>query len=71
MKKQEVKEFLEITEALFTIIISIMALWGAISALNSDFMHKVKKIVDHKHKEIVSIENNKPNCSNINNNLQK
>ncbi len=63
MKKHEIKEALEITEAIFTIIISVMALWGAISALNSDFAHKVKKIVDHHHQKIITEERDAPSCT--------
>ncbi|MFI3240939.1 MAG: hypothetical protein R3Y43_00035 [Alphaproteobacteria bacterium] len=56
MKKQDIKEFLEITEAIFTIVVSIIAVWGTLHAWESGFLNKLHKIVEYNHARIVNIE---------------
>ena len=47
------KDKLEITESIFTIIVSVMALWGTVVAWQNGFWHKLERVTDHLHKEIV------------------
>ena len=48
-----VKDKLEIAEAICTIVVSIMALWGTISAFNHHIFTKAARLIDHYHREIV------------------
>ena len=48
------KDKLEITESIFTIIVSVMAIWGTVVAWQNGFWHKLERITDHLHKEIVT-----------------
>jgi ABC-type nickel/cobalt efflux system permease component RcnA len=50
--KWSVKDKLEMAEAVFTIIVSIMAIWGTVVAWENGFWHKIKHIADHLHTEI-------------------
>ena len=45
------KDKLEITEDIFTIVVSVMAIWGTLIAWENGFWHKVKHIADHLHDE--------------------
>ena len=45
------KDKLEIVEAIFTIVVSVMAIWGTLVAWENGFWHKVKHIADHLHEE--------------------
>lgn len=47
------KDKLEITESIFTIVVSIMAIWGTLVAWENGFWHKLDRVVDHLHHEIV------------------
>ena len=51
--KWSFKDKLEIMEAVFTIIVSIMAIWGTIIAWENGFWGKLKHVVDHAHEDIV------------------
>ena len=48
------KDKLEIAESIFTIIVSVMAIWGTVVAWQNGFWHKLERVTDHLHKEIVS-----------------
>ena len=45
------KDKLEIVEAIFTIVVSIMAIWGTLVAWENGFWHKLKSVTDHLHDE--------------------
>ena len=45
------KDTLDMLEAVFTIIVSLMAIWGTLIAWENGFWHKVKHIADHLHTE--------------------
>ena len=47
------KDKLEITEAIFTIVVSIMAIWGTLVAWENGFWHKLERITDKLHQELV------------------
>ena len=47
------KDKLEIAEAIFTIVVSIMAIWGTLVAWENGFWHKLERVTDHLHKELV------------------
>ena len=47
------KDKLEIAEAIFTILVSIMAIWGSLVAWENGFWHKLERITDKLHKELV------------------
>ena len=47
------KEKLEITESIFTIIVSIMAIWGTLIAWENGFWHKLERVTDHLHHEMI------------------
>ncbi len=53
------KDKLEIAEAVCTIIVTMMALWGSIAAYQSHLFHKVGRLIDHYHAEIEKIEQGK------------
>ena len=46
------KDKLEITESIFTIIVSVMAIWGTLIAWENGFWHKLERVTDHLHNEI-------------------
>ena len=48
---------MDILEAFFTIVVSIIALWGTFTAMENGFFSKMKHIVDHYHEQIVQEEN--------------
>ena len=47
------KDKLEIAEAIFTIIVSIMAIWGTLVAWENGFWHKLERITNKLHQELV------------------
>jgi len=47
------KDKLEIAEAIFTIVVSIMAIWGTLVAWENGFWHKLERITDKLHQELV------------------
>ena len=47
------KDKLEIAEAIFTIVVSIMAIWGTLVAWENGFWHKLNRVVDHMHHELI------------------
>jgi len=61
MQKFTLKDKLEMAEAIFTIIVSIMALWGTVVAWENGFWHKLKHIADHMHSRIEEEERNHTN----------
>ena len=56
-KQLTFKDKMDILEAFFTIIVSIIALWGTFTAFENGFFNKVKHIVDHYHEQITKEEN--------------
>ncbi|MBR1604735.1 MAG: hypothetical protein IJ660_01340 [Alphaproteobacteria bacterium] len=48
------KDKLEITESIFTIIVSVMAIWGTLIAWENGFWHKLERVTDHLHHEIAA-----------------
>ncbi len=50
------KDILDMLAALFTIIVSWIAIGGVIHAYETGFFHKLDKIVAHYHNEITRIE---------------
>ncbi len=57
---QQLKETLDILEDIMTIIVSLMAIWGTVVAIENGFFHKVKKIADHYHADIIKAEEKIP-----------
>ena len=55
-KQLPFKDKIDIIEDFFTIIVSIMALWGTIAAWENGFFHNIKHIVEHYHYEIAAKE---------------
>ncbi len=55
-KQLTFKDKMDILEAFFTIIVSIMALWGTFKAYEGGLFHKVSHIVEHYHEQIVREE---------------
>lgn len=58
-EKWSLKDKFEVAEAIFTIIISLMAIWGTVIAWENGFWHKLKHIADHLHQEFAQEEINK------------
>ncbi len=59
MKKEQIqiiKDILDMLAAIFTIIVSWIAISGVIHAYETGFFHKLDKIVSHYHNEITHIE---------------
>ena len=55
-KELTFKDKMDILEAFFTIVVSIIALWGTFSAVENGFFSKMRHIVDHYHEQIVQEE---------------
>ena len=51
------KEKLEVAEAVCTIIVTVMALWGTVVALQHDLFQKATRLINHYHQELVKLEN--------------
>lgn len=49
--KWTIKDKLEIAEAIFTIVVSVMAIWGTIVAWENGFWHKLNHVIGHLHLE--------------------
>lgn len=47
------KDKLEMTEAIVSIVVSLMAIWGTFVAWQNGFWHKLDRVVDHMHHEMV------------------
>lgn len=58
MDKLSFKDKMEIMEAICTIIVSVMAIWGTVVAWENGFWHKIKRIADHVHAQIETEEKN-------------
>lgn len=58
-EKWTFKDKLEVAEAVFTILLSIMAIWGTLIAWENGFWHKAKHVVDHLHEQIEDVEHEK------------
>ncbi len=43
---------MDIIEAVCTIIVTLMAVWGTLMAWENGFWHNLKHIVDHYHEKI-------------------
>ena len=56
MDKLSFKDKMEIMEAICTIIVSVMAIWGTVVAWENGFWHKIKRIADHVHAQIETEE---------------
>ena len=50
--KYTIKEKLEITESIVTIIMFFMAVWGSIISFEEGFWHKLNHIVNHYHQQL-------------------
>ena len=57
--KWTLKDKLEVAEAVCTIIVTVMALWGTISAFNHDLFRKATHLIEHYHQEIIEQEQHK------------
>ena len=55
-KQLTFKDKMDILEAFFTIIVSIIALWGTFTAVENGFFSKMKHLVDHYHEQITQEE---------------
>ena len=55
-KQLTFKDKMDILEAFFTIVVSIIALWGTFTAIENGFFSKMKHLVDHYHEQIVQEE---------------
>ncbi len=64
MQNQEnrlsLKDKLDIAEAICTIIVTVMALWGTIVAAQHDLFHKLGHIIEHYHTKIEQEEHAYP-----------
>ena len=55
-KQLTFKDKMDILEAFFTIVVSIIALWGTFTAMENGFFTKMKHLVDHYHEQITQEE---------------
>ncbi len=62
---QKLKETLDVLEDIMTIIVSLMAIWGTVVAIENGFFHKIKRIADHYHADIVKAEEKIPELKNL------
>lgn len=53
------KDKLEIAEAVCTIIVTVMALWGSLVAFQHNLFQKATRLIDHYHQEITALEQEK------------
>lgn len=59
MKKKKgwtFKDKLEIAEALCTIIVSVMALWGTVVAFQHQVFQKASHLIEHYHQKVIELE---------------
>lgn len=54
--KQVIKDVLDMLAALFTIIVSLMAVSGTVLAIEHDFFKKLNHVVNYYHEEVRKIE---------------
>ncbi len=54
--KPKWRDFLELMETVLTIVVSVAALWGSITAIENGFFSKLKHVVDHYHLEALKDE---------------
>ncbi len=54
--KAWIKDILDMLAALFTIIVSLMAVGGTLVAYEHDFFKKLNHVVNYYHQEIKNIE---------------
>lgn len=54
--KQVIKDILDMLAALFTIIVSLMAVSGTVLAIEHDFFKKLNHVVNYYHEEVRKIE---------------
>lgn len=54
--KQWIKDILDMLAALFTIIVSAMAVSGTLLAIEHDFFKKLNHVVNYYHHEIQKVE---------------
>lgn len=57
-RKERIKFILDVLEDIMTIVVSLGAIWGTVLAFESGFVHKVSRLVDHYHSNLVKIEEN-------------
>ena len=55
-KRWTLKDKLEIAEAVCTIIVTVMALWGTLAAFQHNLFQKATRLIDHYHQEIEALE---------------
>ncbi len=70
-EKWSLKDKFEVAEAIFTIIVSVMAIWGTLVAWENGFWHKLKHVVDYMHQEFVQEEINKLSDANMAQKIKK
>ncbi|MBQ8661011.1 MAG: hypothetical protein IJ482_01630 [Alphaproteobacteria bacterium] len=70
-EKWSLKDKFEVAEAIFTIIVSLMAIWGTVIAWENGFWHKLKHIADHLHQEFAQEEINKLSDANMAQEIKK
>lgn len=70
-EKWSLKDKFEVAEAIFTIIVSLMAIWGTVIAWENGFWHKLKHIADHLHQEFAQEEINKLSDTNMAQEIKK
>ncbi len=54
--KPKWRDLLELMETVLTIVVSITALWGAVTAFENSFFSRLKHVVDHYHFEALKDE---------------
>ena len=54
--KWTLKDKLEIAEAVCTIVVTIMALWGTITAFQHNLFQKATHLIDHYHQKMIELE---------------
>ncbi len=52
----KIRDILEITETILTILVSLTALSGTFIAYKNGFFHKLKHVVDHYHEVALKAE---------------
>lgn len=47
------KDIIEMIESILSIIVSLIAIWGSISAYQSGFIDKTIKVIEHHYENVV------------------
>ena len=47
------KDIIEMIESILSIIVSLIAIWGSISAYQSGFIHKFVNVIEHHYENVV------------------